>query len=313
MSQNPMSEHNLAIVYTEHGGPEVLHTADLARPEPGPGEVRVRVHAAGVNPFDSKVRAGRIPGLPGSFPAVPGSDIAGVVDAVGPGVTEFAVDDAVLGSASTGGYATYTLAKAAKLVAKPATVDWTVAAGLPGVATTAYRVLALVAAKPGETLLIDGAAGGVGTIAVQIARSRGMIVIGTASEGNHAYLRELGALPVAYGAGLVERVRDIAPLGVDAALDFSGRGSLPDLVALADGPERVLTIAAGDAAEHGVRASYGGPAEEVPGALAEAVELVAAGTVVVPIAGTYSLAEAEAAHREIDGGHVRGKLVLLVD
>ncbi|MCK2238843.1 MULTISPECIES: NADP-dependent oxidoreductase [unclassified Crossiella] len=308
-----MPDRNPAIVFTEHGGPEVLHPAEIDRPEPGPGQVRLRVKAAGVNPFDSKVRSGAFPGLPAAFPAVPGSDVAGVIDAVGPGVTEFAVGDEVLGSAATGSYATYTLASPAKLTRKPAELDWATAAGLPVVATTAYRVLALVGAQPGETVLLDGAAGGVGTLTVQLARHLGLIVIGTAGEANHDYLRELGAIPVSYGPGLVDRVKDIAPLGVDAAIDLSGRGGLPALLTLAGGPDRVVTIADGQAADFGVRASYGGPAEEVPEALAGAVALVAAGKITLPIARTYPLKDAASAHRDSDSGHVRGKLVLLVD
>ncbi|MGW0518672.1 NADP-dependent oxidoreductase [Crossiella sp. NPDC003009] len=308
-----MPEQSTAIVFTEHGGPEVLHAAQRDLPEPGPGQLRIRVKAAGVNPFDTKVRAGAFPSMPATYPAVPGSDVAGVVEAVGPEVTEFAIGDEVLGTAATGSYAIHTLATPGKLTAKPAELDWPTAAGLPGVATTAYRVLALPEVKAGETLLVDGAAGGVGTFVVQLARERGVTVIGTASEANHAYLRGLGAHPVRYGEGLVERVKELAPQGVDAALDLSGRGGLPTLLALTGGPDRVLTIVDGQAADFGVRASWGGPAEEVPGALSDAVALVAAGKIKLPVTRTYPLTEAAAAHRASEGGHVRGKLVLLVD
>jgi NADPH:quinone reductase-like Zn-dependent oxidoreductase len=305
-----MTETYRAVEYTEYGGPEVLRVVERDAPEPGPGQVRVAVRAAGVNPIDWKIRSGAMARvMPARFPVVPGSDMAGVVDRVGPGVTAFAVGDEVLGRGS-GTYAELTLAAVEGITRKPPEVSWEVAAGLPVVATTTYRVLALLGLKPGETLVVDGAAGGVGTVAVQVARHRGATVIGTAGPANHEYLRSLGAIPVAYGEGLADRVREVAPQGVDAALDASGRGSLAALVDLVGGPERVVTIADSAAAELGVRFTSGG-ADEVPGSLADAVSLVAAGTVTLPVARTYPLSEAAAAHRDSEAGHVRGKLVLL--
>ncbi|GDY28970.1 NADP-dependent oxidoreductase [Gandjariella thermophila] len=305
-----MTETYRAVEYAEYGGPEVLRVVEREVPQPGPGQVRVRVRAAGVNPIDWKIRSGAMAGvMPVRFPAVPGVDMAGVVEAVGPDVTEFAVGDEVLGRGS-GTYAELTLAPVDGITAKPAEVPWAVAAGLPVAATTTYRVLALLGLKPGETILIDGAAGGVGTVAVQVARHRGATVIGTASPANHDYLRSLGATPVTYGEGLADRVRAVAPQGVDAALDASGRGSLPALVDLVGGPDRVVTIADAAAAEHGVRFTSGGP-DEVPGSLADAVSLLAAGTITLPVARSYPLSEAADAHRDSEAGHVRGKLVLL--
>jgi NADPH:quinone reductase-like Zn-dependent oxidoreductase len=225
-------------------------------------------------------------------------------------VSEFAVGDEVLGTSSSGSYAEVTLAKAAAITKKPAALSWEVAAALPVVAKTAYRVLALLNLSAGQTLLIDGAAGGVGTVTVQVARHRGISVIGTASEPNHDYLRSIGATPVTYGDGLAERVRALAPQGIDGALDVSGHGSLATLVDLTGDPERVVTIASPSAAEHGVRATYGGP-DEVPGSLADAVELVAAGTIKLPEVRTYPLSEAAAAHRNGQAGHGRGKAVLI--
>lgn len=306
-----MADTYRAVVFSAYGDPDVLHVVEREKPRPGPGEVLVAVRAAGVNPIDWKIRSGAMPLVPpDGFPAVPGSDVAGVVEEVGEGVTAFAVGDEVLGSASSGGYAELALASVERITAKPAGVSWEVAAGLPVVASTTYRVLALLDLTPGETVLIDGAAGGVGTVAVQVAKHRGLTVIGTAGERNHDYLRSLGAIPVTYGDGLADRVRTVAPQGVDAAVDASGRGSLATLVDLAGGPERVITIADGSAAELGVRFTSGGP-DEVPGSLVDAVSLVAAGKITLPIARTYSLAEAATAHRDSEAGHVRGKLVLL--
>jgi NADPH:quinone reductase-like Zn-dependent oxidoreductase len=304
-----MSNTYRAVEYREHGDSSVLTLGERAVPEPGRGQVRLAVRAAGVNPFDWKVRRGLFgPSMPGTFPAVPGSDVAGVVDAVGPEVTEFAVGDEVLGSAS-GSYAEMALAAAHNLVRKPAGLSWTDAAALNTGVTTAYRALALLKLTSGETLLIDGAAGAVGSVAAQLAIARGLTVIGTASTANHDYLRSLGVIPVLYGDGLVDRVRAIG--SVDAALDASGRGSLPALIELTGGTDRVITIAAGNAAELGVRFSSGSADEQVPGALAEGVALAAAGKLTLPVT-TYPLAEAAKAQDESEAGHVRGKLVLVV-
>ncbi|MER7865265.1 NADP-dependent oxidoreductase [Amycolatopsis japonica] len=306
-----MTDTYRSIVFTEYGDSGVLRVLERELPEPGPGQVRVAVRAASVNPIDWKIRSGQMAEVfPTEFPAIPGGDIAGVVDAVGEGVSEFATGDEVLGSGA-GGYAEYVLAKPASLVRKPESLSWELAAALPAVVNTAYRALNLLDLQEGETLLIDGAAGGVGTVAVQLAVARGLTVVGTASEGNHEYLRSLGAVPVQYGEGLSERVRDVAPQGVDASFDASGRGSLGTLVELTGGPKRVITIAAPDAADHGVRFTSGTPAEQVPGSLAEGAALAAEGKLDLPIARVYPLAEAAAAQDESEAGHVRGKLVLV--
>ena len=295
----------------EYGDPDVLQMIDIDMPVAGPGQVRIVVRAAGVNPVDWKFRSGAMAGPKQvDFPVVPGFDAAGVVDQIGEGVSTFAVGDEVLGSMSSGSYAEVALASVAKITAKPAGVSWEVAAALPVVATTAYRVLALLNLAAGQTLLIDGAAGGVGTVTVQVAGHRGITVIGTASESNQEYLRSIGATPVVYGDGLAARVRAVAPQGVDGALDVSGRGSLQALVELAGGPGRVVTIASPAAEELGVRVTYGGP-DEVPGSLADAVALVAEGTITLPQVRTYRLSEAADAHRDSQSGHSRGRAVLL--
>jgi len=304
-----MSNTYRAVEYSEHGDSSVLTLGERAVREPGPGQVRLAVRAAGVNPFDWKVRKGLFgPSMPGAFPAVPGSDVAGVVDAVGPEVTAFAVGDEVLGAAS-GSYAERALASVGNLVLKPADLSWAEAAALNTGVTTAYRALAQLNLAAGETLLIDGAAGTVGSVAAQVAVARGVTVIGTASARNHEYLRSLGVIPVNYGDGLIDEVDAIGQ--IDAALDASGRGGLPALIELTGGAERVITIADGDAASLGVRFTSGRPDEEVPGALAEGVALAAAGKLKLPVA-TYPLVEAAEAQDESEDGHVRGKLVLLV-
>ncbi|WP_037309585.1 NADP-dependent oxidoreductase [Amycolatopsis orientalis] len=303
-----MTDTYRAIAFTEYGDSGVLRVLERELPEPGPGQVRIAVRAAGVNPIDWKIRSGLMAEVfPTTFPAVPGGD---VVDAVGEGVSGFAAGDEVLGT-GIGGYAEYVLADPAKLTRKPEALSWELAAALPVVVDTAYRALNLLSLGEGETLLIDGAAGGVGTIAVQLAVARGLTVVGTASEANHDYLRSLGAVPVQYGEGLAARVGEVAPQGIDASFDASGRGSLGTLVELTGGPKRVVTIAAPDAADHGVHFTSGTPSERVPGALAEGAALAAEGKLDLPIARVYPLAEAAAAQDESEAGHVRGKLVLV--
>ncbi|WP_405687888.1 NADP-dependent oxidoreductase [Streptomyces sp. NBC_00057] len=302
-----------AVQFTEYGGPEVLHVVDREVPRPGPGEVLVEVRAAGVNPLDWQLRSGAAAAMmPVEFPAVPGGDVAGVVVDVGKDVTDFAAGDEVFGSIGFGSYAEFVLAPAAQIARKPGNVPWEIAAGLPVAANTAYQALCDLDVKAGETLVVDGAAGGVGSVAVQIARHLGATVIGTASERNHAYLRSLGAEPVTYGEGLAEQVRTIAPNGADAAFDAAGKGSLPALVDVTGGPERVVTIADHRAEEHGVRFVFAG-AGAIRERLEQAAALVVNGELTLSVARTYSLSQAADAHRESEGGHVRGKLIIVPD
>jgi len=311
MRESKMTSYT-AVEFSSYGDASALELAKRDELTAGLGQVRIAVRAAGVNPIDWKIRSGLMAGMiPVKFPAVPGFDVAGVVDQVGEGVAGFAVGDEVLGSAASGSYASSALAKAEALVGKPSNVSWELAAALPTSATTSYRALGLLGVSTGQTIVINGATGGVGTVAVQIALSRGLSVIGTASEGNHEFLRSLGAVPVKYGDGLVERVLGVAPLGVDVALDVAGRGSLPDLIELAGDAGRVITIADPDAQQHGVRFTAGTPDEEVPGALAEATELLASGHLKLDVAQTFSLEEAAKAQQESESGHVRGKLIIV--
>ena len=301
-----------AARFSRFGGPEVLEIVDLPDPHPGPGQVRIAVRAAGVNPSDWKKREGLMdPELPQTM----GYEAAGVVDELGEGVADVAVGDRVFGLSAEGA-AQAELAVLSFYAPIPPSLDFPGAAALPAAIETATRALDQLGvgagAGRGSTLLINGASGSVGSAAVQLAVVRGARVIGTASPANHDYLRSLGAEPVAYGEGLAGRVRALAPDGVDAALDVAGSGVLPELIELADGPEYVVTIADfGGAREHGVRFSSGDAGRAVH-ALAEIGELIESGRFSLPVARTFPLAEIAQAHRVGEDGHLRGKLVLVV-
>jgi NADPH:quinone reductase-like Zn-dependent oxidoreductase len=298
-----------AIVFDRFGGPEVLHESEVDVPEPGPGQVRVRVRAAGVNPIDGKIRQGLMEAsFPTQLPVIPGVEAAGTVDAVGEGVTGLAVGDDVLGWTQTGAYAEY--AVGSRLFRKPAGLSWEAAAALPVAGETSGRVLDLLAVGEGDTVLINGASGAVGTIAVQLAVGRGATVIGTAGEANHEHLAALGAVPTTYGDGLVERVRALAPNGIDAVFDVAGHDVLADAIELRGGTDRIVTIADFVGAQkHGV-VFTGGGGHDVPDLTALA-ELVVSGELEVTVAATYPLADAAAAQAVVDAGHARGKVVLL--
>ncbi|MFJ2776799.1 NADP-dependent oxidoreductase [Kitasatospora sp. NPDC087315] len=306
-----------AISFSEYGGVDVLRPVDVELPAPGPGQVRIAVRAAGVNPLDHKLRSGAMTEVfPVELPHVTGYEAAGVVEAVGGAVTRWRPGDEVFGLTHGGAYAEHALVEADRLARKPALLSWEEAAAIPVAAETAWRALAVLGAESGQTLLVHGAAGGVGTFLLQFARSRGIRVIGTASEANHAYLRELGAIPVTYGDGLAGRVRAVAPDGVDRALDAAGQGGvLPLSIELTGAAEKVVTIVdwAG-AADHGVRFT-GGTTEAVEyhgPALAGALALHEAGTLLLPLHRVFPLVEAVEAHRLSEHGHLRGKIVLTV-
>lgn len=298
-----------AVQFSEFGGPEVLRVSDAEEPHAGAGQIRVAVRGAGVNPVDWKVRSGAMQQfMPIELPSIPGSDVAGVVDEVGDGVADVAVGDEVFGFAVAGAAAEYAVLE--HYAVRPAGMSWTEAAGLPVAVETAVRTLDLLGLEPGQTILINGAAGGVGIAAVQFARARGARVIGTASEGNHEFLRTLGAEPTTYGDGLVPRVRELAPDGVDRALDTAGRGALPELIEITGSADNVVTIADFSAAEHGVRVSSGAE-ERSWDALGQAARLFEAGELTLPVAKVFPFAQAPEAHRISEDGHVRGKLVLV--
>ncbi|MFF5436368.1 NADP-dependent oxidoreductase [Streptomyces achromogenes] len=299
-----------AVAFRAFGGPEVLELMELPTPEPGPGEVRVRVKAAGTQPVDCAVRTGWVPpGFTVTFPHITGGDFAGVVDALGEGVTGFSAGDEVLGFRIQLTYAEYLVVPADQIVPKPAALSWEVAGCLSASGQTAHTALEILGAGEGETVLVNGGAGGVGTIAVQLAVARGAKVIATGREENHAYLRELGAVPVAYGAGLIDRVRAAAPEGVDAALDTASVEGLRVAAELVKDKDRVGTVFAHEAYEElGVRWIR---SQRSARRLAELAALVADGELTVHIRKALPLARAAEAHRELETGHGRGKIVLL--
>ncbi|TDW15733.1 NADP-dependent oxidoreductase [Kribbella kalugense] len=299
-----------AVVFEDFGGPDVLEVRDVPEPHAGPGQVRVKVRAAGVNPFDSKVRAGLTKGFVDPvLPAIPGFEVAGVVDEAGDGA-EFAVGDEVVGWSEGGSYAEYAIG--GNLARKPAGLGWEQAVGVPVAGETAQRVLDLLGVKSGETILIHGAAGAVGSVAVQLAKAAGLTVIGTASPANHEYLRSIGAIPVAYGEGLLERVREAAPQGVDAVFDTAGKGGLEESIELRGGTDRIVTIADYAAAALGIQVSGGGGSPEAIRAGLEAqLQAAADGKLVIRIAETFALADAAKAQELSESGHARGKIVLL--
>jgi NADPH:quinone reductase-like Zn-dependent oxidoreductase len=297
-----------AVRFSRFGGPEVLEIVDLADPHPGPGQVRIAVRAAGVNPSDWKKRAGL---MDEDLPQTMGYEAAGMVDELGDGVADVAVGDRVFGF-SADGTAQAELAVLSHYAPIPPSLDFIGAAALPAAVETATRALDQLGVGSGGTLLVNGASGSVGSAAVQLAAVRGARVIGTASPANHSYLRALGAEPVAYGDGLTERVRALAPDGVDLALDVAGSGVLPELIALAGGPDHVVTVADFlGARQHGVRFSSGDAGRALH-ALAGIGGLVESGRFSLPVARTFPLTDVAAAHRAGEDGHVRGKLVLVI-
>jgi acetyl esterase len=306
-----------AIVFAEYGDPEVLTYVDVELPDPAAGEVRIAVRTAGVNPVECKVRRGEFAENDRLLtPRHLGTDVAGIVDAVGPGVTAVCVGDRVFGRAKGNAYGQYASADVEDLVPKPEKLPWEVAGSLAISAETAVRCLGLLGVTEGgtgRTVLIHGASGSVGAIATQLAVLRGAQVVGTASEAQQEYVRALGAGAIPYGDGWLERARAAAPGGVDAVLDTSGRGVLKGSVELTGDPGRVVTIADRGAADHGVRYSRGlvtrvGMHE----IFREVLPLLVDGSLVVRIAARFPLHRAANAHRLCEDGHSAGRIVLVV-
>lgn len=299
-----------AAQFGRFGGPEVLEIVDLPDPHPGPGQIRIVVHAAGISATDAKLRAGVVD-FGATLPQTTGRDVAGVVDEIGEGVTDVAVGDRVFGVSDDGAGAAE-LALLTYRAPIPPSLGFIDAAALPVALETATRSLDQLGVGRGMNLLVNGAAGGIGSTAVQLAVARGARVIGTASPANHNYLRLLGAEPVTYGEGLAERVRLLAPDGVDRALDVAGSGALPELIDLAGGSQHVVTLADFEGAKrHGVRFSSGFQGHAFH-ALAEIAALVEAGRFWLSVERTYPLEAIAEAHRVSELGHVRGRLVLVI-
>jgi NADPH:quinone reductase-like Zn-dependent oxidoreductase len=300
-----------AIQFNEYGGPEVLHAVDADEPHAGPGQVRIAVRAAGVNLSDlMKIRAGAWKGQPIPLPSGVGVEGSGNVDEVGEGVADVSLGDPVFG------YGFNMIAQFAVLrpwgwARKPEDLSFEEAGGIPVVVETATRILAHVGAKAGETLLVSGASGGIGSAAIQFARHRGITVIGTASARNQDYLRALGAVPTTYGPGLVERVRRLAPKGVNAALDVAGSGVIPELIELVGDPSRVVSIADFTAPKYGAQMSL--VAQKNPElVLAEAARLYSEGAFRLHVGRTFPLDQASEAYKSCAEGHSTGKLVITI-
>lgn len=303
-----------ATFYSEYGGPEVLRTGELPDPKVGPGEVLVRVRSASVNPVDWKVMSGGLdPVMDATFPVVPGWDVAGVVERVGFDTPEVSPGDEVVAYARKdvvhgGTFAELVTVPVRAIAYKPKSLDWDAAAGLPLAGLTAQRALAAVGLTDGDTVLVHAAAGGVGALAVQVARALGARVIGTASPANHDFVASLGAEPVAYGDGVVDRVRALAPAGVDAVVDLVG-GVLDVTTAVLRDGGRHASIADGSVTEAGGRYVWVRP--DGPG-LAALADLADGGHLSVPVARTFGLDEVADAFRLSMDGHTRGKIAIRV-
>ena len=304
-----------AVRFDQYGPVDVLDVREVPTPEPGQGQVLVRVKAAGINPGEAKIREGALAKLwPATFPSGQGSDFAGVVERVGPGVGTVGVGDDVIGWVDTrSSQAEYVVAEERNLAAKPSGLPWEVAGAIPVAGFTAWAMVRAVDLNPGDTVLVAGAAGGVGSIAVQLAKRKGATVIGLAGPSNHDWLKRHGVIPVTYGEGAADRIRAAAaPASVDALLDTYG-GDYVELALneLKVAPERIDSVVRFDAvAKYGIKAD-GNAAGASAATLEELAGLIASKELELPIARTYPLTEVVAAYSELAKGHLRGKIVLI--
>jgi NADPH:quinone reductase-like Zn-dependent oxidoreductase len=301
-----------AVQFDEYGGVEVLKVVDVPRPVPGEGQVLVQVKAAGINPGEAKIRAGLLHSLwPATFPSGQGSDLAGIVAEIGPGATGLSVGDEVIGwTDNRASQAEYVAVEEQHLTAKPPDVPWEVAGALFVAGATAYAAVRAVSLTEGDTVVVAGATGGVGSLAVQLARRTGATVIGLASEAHHSWLAGHGVIPVTYGDGVADRVRQAADK-VDAFIDTFGAEYVELALQLGVERSRIDTIANFQAvAQYGVKAE-GSAAGSSASILAELAGLIAAGELEVPIAATFPLDRVQDAYRRLAEGHVLGKIVLV--
>jgi NADPH:quinone reductase-like Zn-dependent oxidoreductase len=303
-----------AVRFDAYGDIDVLRVVDVERPQPGEGQVLVRMEAAGINPGEANIRRGMLRDRwPATFPSGQGSDLAGTVEQVGPGVTGFAPGDEVFGfTDDRASHAEMVVVEAGHLTHRPAGVPVEVAGSLYVVGATAWAVVRAVAAAPGDVVVVSGAAGGVGTLAVQLARRAGATVIGLASEGHHGWLRDHGVIPLAYGEGVQDRIRAAAPGGrVDAFIDTYGSGYVEMALALGVAADRIDTIIDWATAARVGAKTDGNAAGASIEVLDELAALVAAGDLDVPIARTYRLGDVRDAFRELERRHTLGKIVLV--
>jgi NADPH:quinone reductase len=302
-----------AVRFDRYGDRDVLYVADVDTPSPGPGEVVVEVRAAGINPGEAAIRTGAMQDMfPATFPSGEGSDLAGVVTAIGPGVTEYSVGDEVLGfSFRRSSHATHTAVPVNQLIPKPPQLSWEVAGSLYVVGATAYAAVRAVDPKPGETVAVSAAAGGVGVLTVQLLLLRKARVLGIAGPGNADWLRAHGVTPVAYGDGLADRLREAAPDGIDAFIDLFGPDYVQLAVDLGVAPERIDTVISFEKAGEVGAKTEGSVDASTPEVLAEIANLIASGTIDFEVAGTYPLDRVADAFEELERRHTRGKIVLL--
>jgi NADPH:quinone reductase-like Zn-dependent oxidoreductase len=301
-----------AVRFDRYGGIDVLRVVEVERPVPGPNQVLVRVKAAGINPGEASIREGLLADrFPATFPSGEGSDLAGVVEEVGCAVKTFAVGDEVIGfTDNRASHAELVIVEAANLVRRPAHVSWEQAGALFVAGTTAYAAVRAVSLTTGDTVVVSGAAGGVGSIAVQLARNAGARVIGLASAANDAWLTAHGVIPIAYGDGVAERIRAAAGGRVDAFIDTHGGGYVELALELGVAPERIDTIIDfAAAAKYGVK-TEGNSAAANAQVLAELAGLIDAGRLEIPIAKVYPLADVRDAFQDLAQRHTRGKIVL---
>jgi NADPH:quinone reductase-like Zn-dependent oxidoreductase len=302
-----------AVKFDEYGGIEVLKVVDVDPPAPGPGELLIAVKAAGINPGEAKIRQGLMhERWPATFPSGQGSDLAGVVEQVGPGVEGFKPGDEVIGfTDSRSSQAELVVVDAANATPKPPGVPWEVAGALFVVGATAYATVNAVSPAAGDTVVVAGAAGGVGSLAVQLAKRAGATVIGLASEPNHSWLSGHGVIPVTYGEGVADRIREASGGRVDALIDTVGGGYVELALELGVAPERIDTIADPQAAaKYGVKID-GNAVGASAQTLAELAAMIDRGELEVPIAAVYPLDQVAEAFRELERNHTRGKIVLV--
>jgi NADPH:quinone reductase-like Zn-dependent oxidoreductase len=303
-----------AVRFDEYGPVAVLDVRDVPIPEAGPGQVLIRVKAAGINPGEAKIREGFLHAMwPATFPSGQGSDFAGVVERLGPGVTAVAERDEVIGWVDTrSSQAEYVVASEDDLAPRPSGLPWEVAGAIPVAGFTAWAMVRAVDVRPGDTVVVAGAAGGVGSLAVQLAKRAGATVIGLAGPSNHDWLKRHDVLPVAYGDGVVDRIREAAKTQVDAFLDTYG-GDYVELALndLAVSPERIDSVTRPDAAaKYGIKVDGNGAGASAA-TLEKLAGLIAAKELELPIARTYPLADVATAYTQLAKGHIRGKIVLI--
>jgi NADPH:quinone reductase-like Zn-dependent oxidoreductase len=302
----------LAVRFDEYGDIDVLKVVEVPRPVPGPGQVLVKVKAAGINPGEASIRKGLLDAIfPATFPSGEGSDLAGTVDELGPGVTMWKVGDEVLGWVDTrSSHAELVSVDVGHLVTRPANVPWGVAGSLFVAGATAYASVQAVKLTPGDTVVVSGAAGGVGSLVVQLAVNAGAKVIGLASDEHHSWLTGHDVVPIAYGDGVVERIGEASGGHLDAFIDTFGGGYVEMAIGLGVAPERINTIIDRAAAEKYGTKNDGNAAAASADVIAELVGLIAEGRLEIPIAKTYPLTEVREAFRDLEQRHTLGKIVL---